>query len=685
MSPPVYLEDDLFWLRSDTRDAPAVLEHLRAENAYTDACLAPLAATADAIFCELRGRLREEDAEVPWRDGAFMFYERTVEGRSYPLHCRRSCVGGAEEVVLDENELAEGHEMLDVNHIAYTRNHDMVAFSVDFSGAEEYSVHFRRLSPPGAPAVEELSGVYGAVEFDEAGAHVFYLTMDGAHRPYRLWRHALGTPQAQDVCLLQEDDERFWVWLSVAATRDYLIVRSTSKRTSEVVAVPLSARAAAGAHAAGVASFAPLACGADGAGGSPLPPRLLIRPREDGLLYGVEHVRAPAGGGGGAASGDAFVVLTNAGGAKNFKLVVAPTAAPSAWRDILPHSEARYLTGVQVRANFWAVSGREDGLANVWLVRPHEAARVAAAPGGPPLALERIPARDAVFVVEASERNVFYEAPACRFIYTSPTQPQLTCEAAFVGAAALEWPPSGVVAQAPAITHTLAVLKARDVPNFDAGLYSTARVFAPTADGRRVPISIVYSPRAHALRAAADAARCPFAAPAPLHLYAYGSYGLSEDPSFSIVDLSLCDRGVVHAIAHVRGGTEMGRSWYEDEGRLLAKKNTFSDYLACADHLVAEGWTRQGLIAAEGGSAAGILMGVAANERPALFAAVLASVPFVDAVVTMCDPSIPLGKFGWREGGGGRGAVCSYRRPELCFHNPTGAHTTRPSPSYDGV
>ena len=393
MDPPVFVEDDLFWLRSDTRDAPAVLEHLRAENAYTDACLAPLAAATEEIFGELRGRLREEDAEVPWRDGDFMIYERHVEGKSYPLHCRRPCAGGAEEVVLDENALAEGHEVLDVNHIAYTRNHDLVAYSVDFSGAEEYSVHLRRLSPPGAPAVEELSGVYGAVEFDEAGAHLYYLTMDGAHRPYRLWRHALGTPQAQDVCLLQEDDERHWVWLSVAATRDYIFVRSTSKRTSEVCAVPLSARAVMGAHAAGVDRFLPLPCGADGAEGSLLPHRLLLRPREDGVLYLVEHMRAPEGGGGGggggegegggtgACGGDAFVILTNAGGAKNFKLAVAPTATPSVWRDILPHSQARYLTGVQVRANFWAVSGREEGLANLWLVPAHQAARVAGGGG----------------------------------------------------------------------------------------------------------------------------------------------------------------------------------------------------------------------------------------------------------------------------------------------------------------
>ncbi len=555
-----FVDDDLFWLRSDSRDDPAVLEHLRAENAYTDACLAPLAAATDAIFSELRGRLREEDAEVPWRDGAFLFYERTVEGQAYPIHCRRACAGGAEEVVLDENALAEGHEVLDMNHIAYTRGHSMVAYSVDFSGSEEYSVWFRSLAPGAVGAVEELSGVYGAVEFDDAGTHAFYLTLDGAHRPHRLWRHALGTPQAHDVCLLQEDDERFWVWLSVAATRDYLFVRSTSKRTSEVLALPLSASAVASALAAGAGLFAPLACGADGAGGAPLPPRLLVRLREDGVLYSVEHLRGTVSEGGGH-SDDAFIVLTNADAAKNFKLVLAPTATPNVWHDILPHSELRYITGIQVRANFWAVSGREDGLANVWLVRPSEAARVAAAPGGPPLSLERVPERDAVFVMEVSERNVDYDAPTCRFVYTSPIQPQLTCEAAFRGTAPLAWPFTGVVAQAPAIDQTLAVLKARDVPNFDASLYTTARVFAPTADGRRVPISLVYSPRAHALRASGDAARCPFAAPAPLHLYAYGSYGLSEDPSFSFVDLSLCDRGVVHAIAHVRGGTEMGRSW----------------------------------------------------------------------------------------------------------------------------
>ena len=750
ITPPVEVDDDLFWLRDDARAAPDVLAHLRAESEYFVAATAPLAGGAEALARELRARLKEADAEAPWRVGNFTHYLRTEEGASYPIHCRRRRVAdpaagagagagagaaeGGEEIVLDENAVADGHEQCDVHHMAFSPSQDLLAFTVDFSGAEEYAVRLVRLggradgtgadyassaaaataaaaaASSAAASADELTGVYGAVEFGADNRHIFYLTLDDAHRPFRLWRHALGSAQASDVCLLQEDDDRMWLWLRKSASGDFLFVRAVSKLSSEVVAVPLTERAMTGARLAGARPFTALDVASGGeaaaegsaavavatsegkrsrveppaADGAALPLRLVVRQREANVLYSADHFRGSAPDG----SEDAFVIRANVGGAKNFKVAVAAVAAPAAWVDVLAASEDRYLTDVEVRRNFWAIAGREDGFATVWVVDPANAAaaaRAATAPGSPAVALElqRVPPRDAVFVTEISARNVDYDAEACRFTYESPTTPTLTCECRPRGAAAagpLTWPatvPDAAAAAgvAGAAAGSIVVLKAQEIPNIDLSAYSTALLFALAADGRRIPISLVYRPSAHALRggsaaggagggaaaggggdggggaAAAAAGACAFAEPAPLHLYAYGAYGLCEEPIFSAADLSLCDRGVVHAIAHVRGGSERGRAWYEDEGKLLKKKNTFSDYLACADFLVAQGWTRRGLVAAEGGSAGGLLMGVVANERPELFACVLAQVPFLDAVVTMCDASIPLVSTEWEEWG----------------------------------
>ena len=663
ISPPVELDDDLFWLRDDARAAPEVLAHLRADNAYFEACTAPLAKSAAALASELRSRLKGDDTEAPWRLGCFWHSARTKEGSSYPIYCRRplrsagaetGASPGAEEedddeVVLDVNAIADGHQHCDVQHMAFSADQSLLAFTVDFSGSEEYAVRVRRLGLVDAAAEDEVSGVYGAVEFGADNSHLFYLTLDAAHRPHRFWRHALGTPQSADVCLLQEDDERFWLWLSKSASGDFLLLRAASKLEAEVIAVPLSARAIEGALGAGAQHFATV--GSAPAASATLPLRLVVRPRERGVLYSVDHFRAAE------PDGDVFVVCTNAGGAKNFRVAVAAISSPAVWVDVVSPSETRYVTDVLARRNFWAIAGREDGFANLWVVDAESAAamaRFALTARGAALVLQRVPPLDAVFVTDISSRNVDYDAPACRFTYTSPTTPTLTCACrplAPGGEERLAWPATKATASwyGPAEpAHGIAILKAQEVPNIDLRAYTTALLFAPTADGRRIPISLVFRPSAHALHGGGT---CPLAAPAPLHLYAYGAYGLCEEPSFSVADLSLCDRGVVHAIAHVRGGSECGRAWYEDEGRLSSKGHTFSDYLACVDHLIVEGWTRAGLVAAEGGSAGGLLMGVVTNARPELFACVFARVPFLDAVVTMCDPSIPLVSTEWDEWG----------------------------------
>lgn len=793
ITPFITKDDDLFWLRDDKRKSAEVLDHLRAENAYTASKTAALTAKdgpVEKLYAEFKSRLKETDAEVPYKHGPFAYYSRTEEGKSYPIHCRRSLAGrfraadgslraaeGAEEVVLDENAVAAGNKMCDIHDSEVSPDHSVLAYSVDFSGWEEYTIRFKRLAqravgPSGAaqeaadvPAAAD-AGAAGAAEasWSEAtesitktsgdfawgadGSTVYYTTLDAEHRPHRVWRHVLGTPQAADECILEEADERFWLSVGASMSEDYLLIESASKITAEVRAIPLTARAVAAATAAGAPravklDVAPVAAAEsddeegededgneeDGEDGEesgeeeeeeeeeaekaaaaaaaaaavpsgprpPLPLLQLIAPRREGVLYEVEHARGSAADG----SEDAFVILTNAGGAVNFKLCVAPTtaaaAAPAgadpAWVEVLPHSTDLYLTGVNTHARFWAISGRQGGYEGVWVadgqaiaaaLASANAARAAAAGSAASTALQltRLPAREDVYVLELGGGNAEYETNSVRFRYSSPVCPTLTCEYAVYGgaadaaagkAAAPVWPGAasagtasggasggaGAAGGSPsASSSSIAILKQKEVPNVDPSLYRTTRVWATAGDGTRIPISIIYRPDAHKLREAAAAssaaaaggagaaatAACPLAEPSPMLLYAYGSYGISIDPYFSAHALSLADRGVVYAIAHIRGGGEMGRAWYEppNGGKLGCKWNTFRDYIACAEHLIASGWTVAGRIGAQGGSAGGLLMGVVTNERPDLWGAVLAEVPFVDVVTTMIDTSIPL-------------------------------------------
>jgi oligopeptidase B len=739
-SPAAEREDALSWLRCDARSSPDVLALCRAENAHAAARTAHLERARASLAAELKSRLQETDAGVPAPDGPFVYYTRTVEGLAYPLHCRklRAAAGAAgaadaeEEVLLDENALAAGNAMCDVVAVSVSPDHSLLAYAVDFSGGEEYTIRFRRLrwraaaaagggapvaeavalapGPAGAVLPDVIPSTAGDLEWDGASAAIFYTTLDKTHRPHRVHRHVLGTPRADDELLLEEADERFWVGMDRSLSGDVLFLEASSKLTSEVTALALTPRAEAalalaprastaraldraaddadddgagsgagsgddgdGADAdaaAADAADAALAAAAAAPGGAPprppLPLAVVVAPRADGVLYAAEHMRRAGGG-----ADDALVITTNARGAMNFKIAVAPLARPDAWADVLPHSERLHVTGVAVFADFWALEGREGGYAGVWVARGAALraavdAALAGAPA-PALRLEPLPPRERVFVLGLGQ-NDEYDATTLRFTYSSMTTPTLTCEADVGGGADAAWSwaaPRGA-------PGAIAVLKQKAAPNVDPAHYRCVRSVATAADGARVPISILYRPSAHALKGGAGASTaagdgggddaCPFAAPAPLLLYAYGSYGHSIDPYFSSHVFSLADRGVVYAIAHVRGGGEMGRAWYELHGKLLAKKNTFSDYIACAEHLVAQGWTAPGRIGAQGGSAGGLLMGVAANERPDLWAGVLAEVPFVDVLTTMSDPTIPLTVTEWEE--------CVRRRPHVAARRP---------------
>lgn len=613
LDPPVAKRDPYGWMRDDNRRDPEVLRHLELENEYTQAQTARLQPVRDALYSEFLSRTHESDITYPTPRGSeWEYYQRTVKGTSYPIVCRvradaatsaraAACstsdtVGApdGEVVILDVNELAVGHEFCDVGDWEPSPSHDLFAYSVDFTGYETYTIAVKHLET--GRDGDLLSGTSGTVVWGVDDTELYYLTLDDAHRPHKIWRHVLGTEQENDVCLLEENDERFWVHVHKSDDERYLIARSASTITSECSLLRLGVPAED--------SFR------------------VVQPRVHDMLYRVQ----PAG--------DDLLIVTNADDSLNFKLCAAPLATPTKefWTDVLPHRDEVKLDSISCFSDFWAICGREDGLSAIWVMQPRiHRARGAALPE-----LRRITPPEPVYQIRMSA-NYNFDASVLRYSYSSPTTPTTL----------LEFDPA---------TGESKQLKRLHVPNHDPSLYRCMRGLATARDGRKIPISILFRPDAHDVRVAPpdaippDAAPRPGAgdlpaalpAPAPLLLYGYGSYGMCVDPSFSPTVISLVDRGIVYAIAHIRGGGEMGRAWYEREGKLLTKRNTFTDFVDCANALLDAGWAERGRLAMMGASAGGLLMGAVMNMAPELFSTVVARVPFVDVMSTMSDRSIPL-------------------------------------------
>jgi oligopeptidase B len=572
--------DDWYWLRN--RDDPEVIAYLEAENAYAEAALAPLAPLRDRIFDEIKSRVQETDESAPVAEGPWEYTSRTIEGSQYGVHCRRPRGGGPETatVVLDENILAAGYDYFSLGGFEVTPDHRVLAYAVDFNGSERYALRFRDLDT-GADLPDVVENVtYGLAWADDART-CFYVRPDDAMRPNEVWRHTLGTPAADDVLVLREGDERFYVGVERTRSGRFVLIDVSSKLTSEVW-------------------FVPTATPAD-------EPRV-VEPREQGHEYAVEHHWSEAGG-------DRFLILTNQGGqARNFELVSAPSAEPgrSNWTPLVPHRDDVKLDSVNAFADHFVLSERTDGL---------ERLRVMQVATGE---LHEIDMPDPVYSVWVGP-NPEFATHTLRYGYTSLVAPVTDVD-------------YDMDDRSSEIVKTQPVLG-----GYDPTQYVSARLWATAGDGTQIPISLVRR------------RDTPIDGSAAALLYGYGSYEISTDPSFRASRLSLLDRGFVFAIAHVRGGGEMGRQWYES-GRLEHKANTFTDFVASAEHLVASGYTSPARLAARGGSAGGLLMGAVANLRPDLFAAIVAEVPFVDVVTTMLDPSLPLTITEWEEWGDPREA-----------------------------
>ncbi|MGW0043727.1 S9 family peptidase [Rhodococcus sp. NPDC003348] len=581
--------DNYEWLRD--KSDPEVVAYLEAENAHTEAQTEHLAPLRESIFGEIKSRTQETDLSVPSRMGQWWYYARSFEGKQYGVHCRCPIAGPddwtppvlsadtdieGEQVLLDGNELAEGHDFFALGAMSVTLDGTLLAYSVDTAGDERYLLRFKNLDT-GELLADEIPGTAPGATWSMDNRHVFYLTVDDAWRPDTVWRHELGTPQSADVRVFHEPDERYWVGFGSTRSEKYLTVWLGSKITSEIWYLESA---------------------------NPEGEFTVVLPREEGVEYAVEH--AVVGG------QDRFLILHNGivdgVKAENFTLVDAPVADPTEQRTLIAHRADVRLEDVDAFAGHLVVSYRREALTRlaVWPLTDSGYGD-----------LRELEFGEELYSVGAGS-NPEWESPLLRMGYTSFITPSRVYDYEIA-------------------TGTLLLRKEQPVlGGYDPADYEQHRDWATAEDGTRVPISLVRR------RGGDD--------PAPLLLYGYGSYEASTDPGFSVARLSLLDRGVVFAVAHVRGGGEMGRHWY-DNGKMLSKKNTFTDFVACARHLVDTGRTTPQQMVADGGSAGGLLVGAVANLAPELFAGILANVPFVDPLTSILDPSLPLTVIEWDEWG----------------------------------
>jgi oligopeptidase B len=560
--------DDWYWLRD--REDPETLAYLEAENAWTQAATAHLEPLRERLYEEIKARIQETDLSVPARRGNYWYYSRTVEGLQYPIRCRREgSEDGPEQVLLDENALAEGHDFFDLGAFSPSPDHRLLAYSTDYDGDEVFTLRVRDLST-GGDLADEIPGTHYGATWALDNETLFYTVLNDAKRPWRLFRHRLGSPVGDDVLVFEEPDEAYYLGIHRTRSDRFLVLTLESKITSEAWVLA--------AH-------------------DPEGEFRLVEARRPGVEYDVEH------------RGEHFLIVTNDGGAENFKLVEAPVDAPSRanWRDVVPHRPHVKLDGVDAFAGHVVLYERADAVARIVVMDPDTRA------------MDVIEQPEAVSTAHPGD-NPEFETTTLRFGYTSLVTPPSVFD-------------HDVVTRRRELRKQLPVLG-----GYDPEQYETTRLWATAPDGTAVPISLV-----HRRDVARDGS-------APALLYGYGAYEISRDPAFSSMRLSLLDRGFVYAIAHVRGGGEMGRQWYE-QGKLRCKRNTFTDFIACAEALVAEGCTSPDRLVIRGGSAGGLLMGAVVNERPELFRAVVAEVPFVDVLTTILDPSLPLTVIEWDEWG----------------------------------
>jgi oligopeptidase B len=576
--------DPYEWLRD--KENPEVVDYLKAENDYTEHATSDQAPLRQKIFDEIKARTKETDLSVPTRRGEWWYYGRSFEGKQYSVQCRCPVVDPddwtppqfdeeteipGEQILLDENVEAEGHDFFALGAASVSLDGNVLAYSVDVKGDERYTLRFKDLRT-GSLYEDEIVGIGAGATWAADNHTVYYITVDDAWRPDTVWRHRLGSGLPAER-VYHEPDEKFWLAVGRTRSNKYVIIAAGSAVTTEL---------RHGDATDGQTDFT------------------VIWPRRELVEYSVEH--AVVGG------EDRFLILHN-DGAENFTLVEAPVSDPNTFRTLIEHRDDVRLDSVDAFEGHLVVSYRREALPRIQLWPIY-----ADGDYGTPEDITF----DSELMSAGLSGNPNWSSPKLRIGATSFVIPVRIYDLDLA-------------------TGERTLLREQPVlGDYHPDEYVERRDWAVAGDGARVPISIIH--------------RIGVPYPAPTLLYGYGAYESCEDPRFSIARLSLLDRGMVFAVAHVRGGGELGRPWYE-HGKMLEKRNTFTDFIAVARHLVGNDVTRPENLVALGGSAGGLLVGAVANLAPELFAGILAAVPFVDALTTILDPSLPLTVTEWDEWG----------------------------------
>jgi oligopeptidase B len=560
------LSDDYFWMRD--KKNPEVISYLEAENAYTAAVMKPTEEFQERLYKEMLSRIKQTDTNVPYRDGGYLYYTRTDEGKQYVTYARRKgSMDAPEEVLLDLNEMAKGHPFMSVGDFDVSSDTNLLAYSTDSTGYREYTLNVKDLRTGKSDRVAERVSSVAWANDDKT---LFYVVDHPVNKnPYQLYRHTIGRGGADEL-VYEEKDEMFGIGVERTRSRGYITLTSGSHTTSEVRYLS-----------------------ADKPGDA----LRLILPREAGHEYYVDH------------HGDKFYIRSNEGGRRNFRLVSAPVSDPRKenWKEVIAHRAGVMLSGVELFKDFYVVSERGNATPVLRVVdfKTGKATDIA------------VP--EPVYSISFSTNREFDTAKV-RYNYQSFITPSSVYDYE------VKTGKSELLKQQPVLG------------GYDPTLYKSERAYAVAPDGTKIPISLVYKKELKT-----DGKR-------PLLLGAYGSYGIPSNVGFSSGRLSLLDRGVVFATAHIRGGGDLGKEWH-DAGKMMTKKNTFTDFIAAAEHLVKNGYTSKDRLVITGGSAGGLLMGAVANMRPDLFKAVVAYVPFVDVVNTELDDTLPLTAGEWEEWG----------------------------------
>ena len=564
----VTVEDPWAWLKDpgypEVKD-PEILGYLEAENAYFEAAMSPRAALVETLFEELKGRVKQDDASVPAKDGEWLYWWAFRPGEQYRRWYRKPVKGGADELLLDEPALAEGKDYFRLGAMEVSPDGRLLAYSIDDNGSERFTARIRDLST-GALLPDVIPGTLGPLLWTADSKGLLYGLVNENWRIDVAKLHRVGAPVHEDAELYRERDEGFQVRLSRTQSRRFLILSTGDHVTTEVRLLPADDPAAA---------------------------PLLVSPRQPGREYEVEEH-------------DGALLIRSNDTHPNFRIVSASLDAPGEWSEVIAASDHFYIRGLTAFSDFYVVSGREDGLDQI-LLRDYA--------GGQ----KRIDFPEASYAAGLGS-NAEYAVAKLRLSYQSMVTPPTVYDYHLA-------------------TGRLETLKVQEIPSgYDASRYATERLTITARDGTKVPVSIVYT-RGFAKDGSG-----------PLHLYGYGAYGLAIPPGFSTNRLSLLDRGFAYAIAHIRGGDDLGYRWYLD-GKLEKRTNTFNDFVDVAKGLIEAGYARPGRISISGGSAGGELVGAVMNQAPELWGAAVAHVPFVDVLNTMLDESLPLTPGEWPEWG----------------------------------